>query len=51
MAAIPSPLGIGTLNLADGTHPKGFLVEPEALAGAKDVSNHGGWRAYMASRG
>ena len=51
VAAIPSPLGIGTLNLADGTHPKGFLVEPEALTGAKDVSNHGGWRAYMASRG
>ena len=51
VAGIPAPLGIGTLRLADGTHPKGFLVEPEALTGAKDMSKYGGWRAYMASRG
>jgi allophanate hydrolase len=46
---IPSPLGIGTLRLADGTTPKGFLVEPEGLTGAEDISRFGGWRAYMAS--
>lgn len=46
---IPSPLGIGTLRLADGTTPKGFLVEPEGLAGAEDITAHGGWRAYIAS--
>jgi allophanate hydrolase len=46
---IPSPLGIGTLRLADGTAPKGFLVEPEGLAGAQDISHLGGWRAYIAS--
>jgi allophanate hydrolase len=46
---IPSPLGIGTLRLADGTTPKGFLVEPEGLAGAEDISRFGGWRAYIAS--
>jgi allophanate hydrolase len=46
---IPSPLGIGTLRLADGTTPKGFLVEPEGLAGAQDISRFGGWRAYIAS--
>lgn len=48
IAAIPSPLGIGTLRLADGTRPKGFLVEPEGLAGAKDITALGGWRAYVA---
>jgi allophanate hydrolase len=46
---IPSPLGIGTLRLADGTTPKGFLVEPEGLTGAEDISRFGGWRAYIAS--
>ena len=47
VAAIPAPLGIGTLRLADGTAPKGFLVEPEGLAGAKDITALGGWRAYV----
>jgi allophanate hydrolase len=46
---IPSPLGIGTLKLADGTTPKGFLVEPVGLAGAEDITAHGGWRAYVAA--
>lgn len=49
VAAIPSPLGIGTLDLADGTRPKGFLVEPEGLTGAEDISDWGGWRAFVAS--
>ena len=49
VAGIPAPLGIGTLKLADGTRPKGFLVEPEGLVGSEDISRHGGWRAYIAS--
>ena len=49
VAAIPAPLGIGTLLLADGSRPKGFLVEPEAVRGAQDVSSFGGWRAFIAS--
>lgn len=49
VAAIPSPLGVGTLQLADGSRPKGFLVEPEAIAGAQDVSSFGGWRAFISS--
>ncbi len=48
--AIPSPLCIGTLQLADGTSPKGFLVEPEGLTGAEEISHFGGWRAYVAAR-
>ena len=27
---------------------KGFLVEAEAVAGARDISSFGGWRAFMA---
>jgi allophanate hydrolase len=50
VAAVASPLTIGTVLLSDGTSPKGFLAEPEGLIGAQDISSFGGWRAYMASR-
>ena len=50
VAAVPAPLSIGTLKLADGRAVKGFLVEMEAVAGARDISSFGGWRAFMAER-
>ena len=46
--AVPAPLSIGTLMLADGGGVKGFLVEAEAVAGARDITSFGGWRAYLA---
>jgi allophanate hydrolase len=49
VAGIPAPLGVGTVRLADGTAPKGFLVEPEGLSGAEDISRFDGWRGYIAS--
>jgi allophanate hydrolase len=48
VAAIPPPLSIGTIRLADGRGVKGFLAEPAALADARDISAFGGWRAFMA---
>jgi allophanate hydrolase len=48
VSSVPSPLAIGTLRLADGRTVKGFLVEPEGLVGARDISQFGGWRAYVA---
>ena len=48
VATIPPPLSIGTLELSDGRAVKGFLVEAEAVAGARDISNFGGWRAFVA---
>ena len=50
VAAIPSPLSIGTLRLADGSQVKGFLVEAAAVTGARDISQFGGWRKFMAER-
>jgi allophanate hydrolase len=47
--AIPPPLSIGSLKLADGRTVKGFLVEAEAVHDARDISSFGGWRAFMAS--
>jgi allophanate hydrolase len=49
VANIPSPLGVGTVSFTDGTSAKGFLVEAEAVKGAKDVTRFGGWRAYIGS--
>jgi allophanate hydrolase len=50
VAAIPAPLGIGTINLADGTTAKGFLAEAAALKEALDITSHGGWRAYVENK-
>ena len=49
LALIPSPLGLGKLELADGTWVTGFVCEGYALDAALDVTAHGGWRAYMGS--
>jgi allophanate hydrolase len=49
VASIPSPLGIGTIRLQDGRQIQGFLVEPEAINGARDISGFRGWRAFVAS--
>jgi allophanate hydrolase len=47
---IPSPMAIGTLKLDDGSEVKGFVVEPAALEGARDISEFGGWRRYIAAK-
>lgn len=49
VASIPPPLGIGTVELADGERVKGFLCENYAVAGAQDISGFGGWRQYLAA--
>lgn len=49
VAAIPAPLGIGTLELTDHAPVQGFLCEVYATAQALDISASGGWRNYMGS--
>ena len=48
VAAVPPPLSIGTVRLADGRSVKGFIVEPADVDGARDISAFNGWRAFMA---
>ena len=48
VAAVPPPLGIGTLVLAGGETVKGFLCESHAVERARDITSFGGWRAYLA---
>jgi allophanate hydrolase len=50
VALIPPPLSIGTIALDDGTFVKCFLCEPYAIAGAKEITELGGWRAYLNHR-
>jgi allophanate hydrolase len=48
VAAIPPPLSIGTVRLADGRGVKGFIVEAADVNGARDISDFSGWRAFVA---
>ena len=45
---IPAPLGIGTVELEDGETLRGFQCEAYAVSGAKDISELGSWRKFMA---
>jgi len=50
VTGVSAPLGIGNLELESGQWVKGFLCESVATEGATDISDFGGWRAYLASR-
>ena len=49
LALIPAPLGLGSIQLADGRQVHGFVCEAHGLTGARDVTEFGGWRAYLQS--
>jgi allophanate hydrolase len=48
VAGIPSPLGIGSVELEGGEWVQGFVCETWATAGAEEISHLGGWRAFLA---
>jgi allophanate hydrolase len=53
LAGIPAPLGLGQVELADGSWKCGFICTAGALeeAGeARDITDFGGWRAWIATR-
>lgn len=49
VAAIPGPLGIGSVETEDGAIVKGFICENYALTDAEDITAFGGWRHYLAA--
>lgn len=49
VAEIPAPLGIGSIELVDGSWCKGFICEPIGFANATDITDFGGWRAYRSA--
>jgi allophanate hydrolase len=50
VASIPAPLGIGKVTLANGAVVNGFICESIGVAGARDITGYGGWRAWLAAR-
>ena len=50
VAQVAQPLCIGNVELASGEWVKGFLCEPSATEGARDITALGGWRAYLAAK-
>ncbi|OLN87278.1 Urea amidolyase [Colletotrichum chlorophyti] len=49
LKTVPSPLGIGSVELADGSWALGFICEPYGLEDAIDITSFGGWRAFIES--
>jgi len=47
----PPGLSIGKVNLADGSTVLGVIGEPALVEGQREISQHGGWRAYTAAEG
>jgi allophanate hydrolase len=50
VASVAPPLAIGTVELADGESVKGFLCESWAAAQARDITDFGGWTAFLAKQ-
>ena len=50
LALIPSPLGLGKVELIDGRQVVGFICEPYGIEGATDITHTGGWRNWMAQK-
>ncbi|MDR2862571.1 MAG: allophanate hydrolase [Puniceicoccales bacterium] len=48
VSIVPPPLGIGNVQLEDGREVKGFICEPYALCSENEITQHGGWRAWLA---
>ncbi|WP_435972643.1 allophanate hydrolase [Streptomyces sp. Qhu_M48] len=51
LAALPRPMALGRVELADGGSVAGFLCAPEALDGAREITAYGGWRAALPALG
>jgi allophanate hydrolase len=51
MATIPSPLALGKIELSNGEWVTGFVCESYGLESGTDITEFGGWRAWLAREG
>lgn len=58
VSLIPAPLGIGSVELHDGTYVHGFICEAWVMEAAergdsrcKEITQYGGWLQFMQDRG
>ncbi|BBN97870.1 allophanate hydrolase [Sporolactobacillus terrae] len=49
-ASIPAPLGIGKIELEDGSEVPGFICEHFATVNAKNISSYGSWKNYTENK-
>ncbi len=49
LQGVPQPLGLGKVELEDGSWVTSFICEGYAVETATDISEFGGWRGYMNS--
>ena len=49
VAAIPTPLTVGTITLDDGASVKGVLCESAAALPSMEITSYGSWPAYLGS--
>ncbi len=47
VSRIPSPLGVGQVELENGDQVSGFLCETYAAHDARDITNFGSWRKFV----
>jgi allophanate hydrolase len=47
LAGIAAPLGLGRVELQDGSWVNGFICEPWGLKDAEDITAYGGWRNFI----
>jgi gamma-glutamylcyclotransferase (GGCT)/AIG2-like uncharacterized protein YtfP len=45
----PDGLCVGRVTLDDGSEVLGVLAEPTLVEGRREITEHGGWRAYVAA--
>lgn len=46
-ATIAPPLGLGPIDLLDGTRVLGFICTADGAREDRDITEYGGWRAYL----
>jgi allophanate hydrolase len=49
LAALPEPMLLGSVLLADGTRAVGFACDAVAAAAGRDITSHGDWIAATAA--
>lgn len=49
LMAEPQGLSVGKVRLADGEETLGVLGEPVLCEGQREITEYGGWRAYVAA--
>jgi allophanate hydrolase len=50
LPTIAAPLGLGPVTLDDGSVVTGFVADESSVDGADDITQYGGWRAYLAGQ-